>query len=354
MAAIAGTWFHTGALEVMRREWGAFIETTVQDGPIKGHVDVPTVDDLKTKADRRMVDHMRSAGPSRAQLFQTHMYADLLRRGKVKVTRKLTDKMLAKVGPIDVQRVQLRYVARSGDDDEYLYEQEYDQSITDEAWEWVGQVTESAKPEDLPRDEDGPGLSYVCNNCEFLTACWGEQVGDLPRQTLLLVEDEDRTEALADYHRGLELTREGSALKDKAKAMVTGSDPAIYHHGGQAFKLGWSGGKPTEPSPDFAAMETMYRKAGLELPMKPGRPGNKSISVVPYDAPEGECGQSVLSDLRSVEDVRKANVKAVKADPAAVVEDEADLGPIQGECLLKTKHSGKHAALHPTSDPFTS
>ena len=372
MAAIAGTWFHKGALEVMRSEWGAFIETTVEDVPIKGHVDalflnqslidilgldiearvdVPTVDDLKTKGDRRMVDHMRSVGPSRSQLFQTHMYADLLRRGKVKSTRKLSDQMLAKLGPIEVERVQLRYVARSGEDDEYLHEQEYDQSITDEAWEWVGQITASKTPDELPRDEDGPGLSYVCNNCEFLTECWGPQIGDLPRQTLLIVEDADRTAALSEYHRGLVLTREGNTLKDKAKAMVTGSDPAIYHHGGEAFKLTWSGGRRGDPSPDYDAMVAMYEEAGLEVPMKPGRPGSKSIGVTPYDAPESECGQQVMSDLRSVADIEKANKKAVKADPDAALES-VEGHEFIGPCVLKAKHTGKHAVLHPTSEPI--
>lgn len=371
MAAIAGTWFHTGGLDVMAREWGALTEVTVQDGPIKGHVDalllpqhlldalgiereavvdVPTVDDLKTKGDRRMVDHMRSVGPSRAQLFQTHMYADLLRRGKVKKTRKLVDKMLADHGPIEVERVQLRYVSRSGDDEEYLYEQEYDQSITDEAWEWVDQVTASTKPEDLPRDQDGPGLAIACDYCPFARACWGEPVDGLPVQTQLIVEDADRTAALAEYHRGLELTREGNALKDKAKAMVAGSDPAVYHHGGQAFKLGWSGGRRVDPKPDVDAMIALLEDAGVEVPMKRGVPTSKSISVVPYEAPEKTCSHVVLADLRSVEDVEKANAKALKADPDADVEDVDGLGEPLGECVLKPKHSGKHAPLHPTSE----
>jgi len=370
MAAIAGTWFHAGALDVMRREWGAFIEVTVQDGPIKGHVDavylpqpaldalgieapavvdVPTVDDLKTKGDRRMVDHMRSVGPSRAQLFQTHLYADLLRRGKVKATRKLVDKMLAAAGPIEIERVQLRYVARAGDDEEYLYEQAYDQSITDEAWQWIGQVTDSAAPEDLPRDQDGPGLAVACDYCPFVTECWGEPIGDLPVQTQLIVEDEDLTAALGEYHRGLELTREGNALKDKAKAMVTGSDAAVYHHGGEAFKLGWSGGRRSAAKPDVDAIIALLDDAGLDVPMIAGGRSSRSISVVPYDPPEATCGHSVLADLRSVEDVEKSNAKAVKADPDAEIEDPGE--PL-GECIAKEKHSGKHAILHPTSDPL--
>lgn len=373
MAAIAGTWFHAGGLEVMRREWGAITETTVEDAPLKGHVDalfldqsiidelglditpivdVPTVDDLKTKGDRRMVDHMRSVGPSRAQLFQTHLYADLIRRGKVKKTRKGTDKMLAAYGPIDVQRVQLRYVSRAGDDDEYLYEQDYDQSITDEAWEWIDQVTASESPDDLPRDCDGPGLSIICDNCPFRDLCWGPEIDGLPVQTQLIVEDADRTAALAKYHQGLEMTREGGALKDMAKAMVTGSDPAIYHHGSEAYKLTWSGGKLGAAKPDVDAMIELLEEADVDIPMLERVRGSKSIGVTPYDAPDELCDQELFADLRSVKDVEKGNKKTLKADPDAMVEDVATLGEFVGSCILPAKHTGKHALLHKTSDPF--
>lgn len=385
MAAIVGTWYHKGALESMRSEWGAFIETTLTDGPLLGHadalllpkpllvelgldipavVDVATVDDLKTKPNGRMIDHVRSAGPKRSELFQTHLYADLFRRGKIRVDSRsrVSERLVAQLGPIDVQRVQLRFVARDGSEDEYLHEQAYDPEITKEAWEWVGQITASSAPEDLPRDEDGPDLSYVCDSCPFVTACWGIPEDGKRPQSILIVEDADRTAALAEYHRGLELTREGDKLKALGKAIVEGSDPAIYHHGDEAFRLKWTGGKPSAAKPDVAAMTEILSSAGIEIPMLPATKSSKSIGVVPYEVPEVLCEQSILPDLRSPEDLVKAYNRDRKAweklpDEERAEQDEPvleehDPESFIGICRLKAKHTGDHSPLHPTSDPL--
>jgi hypothetical protein len=385
MAAIVGTWYHKGALESMRTEWGAFIETTLSDGPLLGHADalllpqslllelgldipavvqVPTVDDLKTKMNGRMIDHVRSAGPKRSELFQTHLYADMFRRGRVRVDSRsrVSERMVAQLGPIDVQQVQLRFVTRDGSEDEYLHEQAYDPEITLEAWEWVGQITKSARPEDLPRDEDGPELSYVCDSCPFVTACWGIPAEGKRPQSVLIVEDADRTAALAEYHRGLELTREGDKLKALGKAIVEGSEPAIYHHGEQAYRLKWSGGKPIPGKPDAAAMAEILTDAGIDIPMLPATKASKAIGVVPYEVPEVLCEQNILPDLRSPEDLVKAYNRDVKAwakmephEQAGLPEpvlEEHDPETFIGICRLKAKHTGDHSPLHATSDPL--
>ncbi|KQP81555.1 hypothetical protein [Aeromicrobium sp. Leaf291] len=334
-AALWGTWLHKGALDAMRSEWGAIIETTVEDDVLRGHVDalhlpaelldllparyrngtpvadVPTVDDLKTRRDGRMVELVRSTGPKRSELYQTHLYADLLRSGKIKPLKR--QEPLVELGPIDVQRVVLRYVARDGSGAEYVYEQAYDPAITAEAHEWVAQVRTSESPEDLPRDQDGPGLSYVCDSCPFLRECWGEEVEGLVPQTRLIVDDADATAMLADYHRGLVLTREGDALKKRARAALDASPRAIFTDGERAFVLGWSGGgKVGESKPDVDAMVRLYEEAGLEVPMKAPAPSRPAIAVTPYDVPDATCQKDVEGD---------------------------------GICGLKEKHSGRCAVF---------
>jgi nucleotide-binding universal stress UspA family protein len=365
MAAIAGTWMHKGALESMRAEWGAFIETTVEDDPLLGHADalflppdllrelgldipayveVPTVDDLKTKRDQAAVNQIRRSGPKVAELYQTHLYADMMRRGKIKRTRRKSDQLLAGLGPIDVQWVQLRFVARTGADDEYLYEQAYDPEITAEAWAWTAQITASASPEELPRDEDGPELSYVCDSCPFLDACWGPPIDGRTRQSLTVVEDRERFELLDEYDRVAKEASDLDKRKKALRALVDASDPAIYLHGEEGMRLKWNGGKLGDPKPDVAAMLELLEEAGVEVPMLEARPGPVTISVTRYSREEVLCGQDALPDGTSVQEHEKAHAKSIKAGDTPPDTPLPELTEPVGSCLLKAKHSGAHEA----------
>jgi hypothetical protein len=248
LPAIAGTWFHKGALDTMRREWGTLIETRVEDDLIRGHVDAldlpnelrvaagleehplapdePEVDDLKTRRDARMVDYVRNRGPKRGELFQVHLYADLLRRGAVKPIARQAG--LAALGPLEVDTVRLRYLPRTGEEDsEYVHEQPFDPDVAAEAWSWVQQVAGSSSPEEVPRDQDGPGLSVACDHCPFVTACWGEASSHAP-QAQLVVTDADLAATLAAYDEARTIVREAQADKDLARAKLDATRPAIY------------------------------------------------------------------------------------------------------------------------------
>lgn len=325
LAAIAGTWWHKGALQTMRSEWGALIETRVEDETVRGHVDaieLPNdwriraglpevddpveaivVDDLKTKRDARMVDYVRNRGPKRSDLFQPHIYARLLRDGKVKPIERQAK--LAAVGPLPVEVIRLRYMARTGEEDaEFVHEQPYDEELAAEAWEWVAQVAASKRPEDLPRDEPGPGLSVACDHCPFRRECWGEENGHAP-QALLLVDDRDLARVLADYDNARTDEQDASARKALARAVLDATRPAIYVDPAEdvAFKLGWSGGRMLDPQIDqdellrrFQAMQALYREAGLEVPEVPyhePRPSARSLRVTRWEVPEVACGKPI-------------------------------------------------------------
>lgn len=278
-AAIIGTWLHKGLLDALRKEYGARIEITVESDEVRGHadayypplsmlrelpgsiraarLDLPEegiVEDAKTKS-VYVMDRVRDYGPSRANLYQVHIYADLLRRGLHK-HRHLPE------GPLPVAKIRLRYLCRDNGD-EWVHEQPYDQAITDEAYEWLSQVYEADGPDDLPRDHDGPGLSVICDNCPFLDLCWPVRDDGRKRQAVLIHDDDDVAAALSDYDRGRALEKEGKELKAKTRAMLDAAEPGQYGE----LVLSWSGGRPKSSEDlDMDAVRALYAKAGLQLP----------------------------------------------------------------------------------------
>lgn len=395
LKAVAGSWFHLGALDTARRQWGALIETTVEDDMLRGHVDsielpaewreaaglpptldppdVVEVDDLKTRDDARAIDYVRIRGPKRSELYQAHLYADLLRRGKIgpiKGRWKNTERALARAVEtmgtegLPVERIRLRYMPRTGHENaEYVHEQDFDPQVAAEAWEWVEHVAASSSPDDLPRDQDGPGLSIVCDNCPFLTACWGEPVDGVKPQSQLIVEDADLAAALAEYDEGRALVNAGTAMKDAARAKLDQVASAIYVDGDRAFKLSWSGGrpKPVTQEPDLEAMLALFQEAGIEVPMKDvgGGTTSRSIGVVPWERPDPTCGKPVGDPVPWVDEAvpgrtwlqdRPRGGWTGRHESDGVADEELTAGKFakaypgyvdpRPACILKPKHSG--------------
>jgi hypothetical protein len=328
LPAVVGTWIHKGALSTMQRLWGTVIETRVEDDLLRGHVDgldlpndlrvkaglpenewapdVVEVDDLKTKRDARAVDYVRNRGPKRSELFQVHLYSDLIRRGKIKPIQRQA--RLAELGPLEVETVRLRYFPRTGEEREasaeFVHTQPFDPDIAAEAWSWVEQVSRSTRPEDLPRDEDGPGLSVACDHCPFRRECWGEEDGAAP-QSQLIVTDADLARVLRAYDVARTDERDAKHRKDVARATLDATAPAIYVNpqDDTAYRLGWSGGNVRDPEIDYEAllerfrqMQALYREADLEVPEIPYKdrgPSARTIAVTVWDPPEPLCGKPV-------------------------------------------------------------
>lgn len=285
-AAILGTYIHQGLLEEARREYGWLVERTVTDEVLRGHIDVVqldaataarlpkrhrpsqpadvvTVEDVKTKSGR-IWDRVLRYGPTPAEMRQVLLYADLLR------TAGFADipgqRYLHRLGPIDVQRIRFRFVCRDTGE-EHLQEFDFDPWLASEARWWVDRVLEAASPEELRRDHDGPGLSVICDNCPFRETCWPDVAPGRPAQTILVHDDSDRAQALAEYVRGHEMYREGKRLKEVARAMLDDSPEGNYG----ANHLGWNGGNPKDEV-DVPTMVERFEDADLVVPLLPDTP----------------------------------------------------------------------------------
>jgi hypothetical protein len=111
MTAALGTWIHKGALDVLRREYGALIEVRLASPLIRGkadalYPDAGVVEDLKTKG-RYVYAQTVDTGPRIGELFQVSIYGWLLREGHIADRRRGYP-----TGPVPVDTVRLRYLDR--------------------------------------------------------------------------------------------------------------------------------------------------------------------------------------------------------------------------------------------------
>ncbi|MDX2849272.1 hypothetical protein PV342_12535 [Streptomyces sp. PA03-3a] len=284
-AAILGTYIHEGLLGAARTEYGWLVERAVADDTIRGHIDavqldaataarVParhrpkvvaadgvTVEDVKTKT-TFLWDKVRRYGPTAAELRQVYLYADLLRTVGFEDVRG--QRYLAKLGPLEVARIRFRFVNRDNGE-EHIEEFAFDPMEATRARWWVQRVRELNSPEEARRDFDGPGVDAMCDYCPFVTACWGlPNPPGTPVQTVLIHDDADRTQALADYVRGHELETEGKKIKKLARAKIDTSPAGVYG----ANELAW-GGNNAKWDVDLQAMVDVHEEAGLTVPMVP-------------------------------------------------------------------------------------
>jgi hypothetical protein len=167
---------------------------------------------------------------------------------------------------VPIEQVVVRYINRDNGE-EIIHAQEYDPKITGKALEWIAQVYEDTAelgPEFVERDEDGPGLSVICDGCRWLTACWGPERPDgAMRQAILVRNDDDVAEALREYDHARAVAKEADAAKQLARAKVTASEPGQYGD----LVLGWSGGGDKR-SVDMEAVRKLFADAGLNIPEK--------------------------------------------------------------------------------------
>uniref|UniRef100_A0AAU2V7V5 PD-(D/E)XK endonuclease-like domain-containing protein n=1 Tax=Streptomyces sp. NBC_00003 TaxID=2903608 RepID=A0AAU2V7V5_9ACTN len=293
-AAILGTWAHEPILRVLAEKHGAFTEIEVRGEQVIGHVDAywppaelastlkapkPTsgyttpygvVEDVKTKAVYALKSIERT-GPREHELFQVHLYANMLRTGC------LVEHPCLPVGqPLPVDVVRLRYVGRDFGD-EFIHQQAYDEAITKDALAWADEVFNSSDPEHLPRDLDGPKLSSICHNCDWRTACW--QLDSLPEgrapQTILAQDHDSLVQTLKDYADAADIASPAKKTMAKARKVLDAAQAGIY--GG--FQLGWSGGNPRPAQPDAEAMVKILQNLRIDVPLLPGGRTNRTISV---------------------------------------------------------------------------
>jgi hypothetical protein len=207
--------------------------------------------DLKTTSGRG-ADFVRSRGPSKKHLWQTHGYATAAIQAGITITN-----------------IALVYIDRSDGQVVHVHHQAYDPDIVTDIEAWWREVNSVADPFDLPRDEKGPGLSKACDWCEWLTGCWGPDavMGEKGAQKNILEEvppsqrRDEIEEYLRKYKEASDAERAAKEEKAFAREVLAGAAPGRYG----SMILSW--GQPSVYEQlDAKAAEEALVAAGLPVP----------------------------------------------------------------------------------------
>lgn len=122
-------------------------------------------------------------------------------------------------------------------------------------------------PENAPRDERGPGLSIVCDQCPWLRQCWGNDAspGVVGAQRILAQHNDGVAQALALYDEARGRAKEAKADQEFARAMFAGYTPGSYGE----FEFRFSSGAETA---DKDAAIALLADAGIPIPTKTTEP----------------------------------------------------------------------------------
>jgi hypothetical protein len=141
-------------------------------------------------------------------------------------------------------------------------------------------------PMAAPRDEDGPGLSWLCDHCPFLRACWGPlaKPGDWSVVGVDPEQHDQITAALEEYDTARSAA---AAADDRMKAARARLDRARSGQYGEihlSWRGGSNGGQINKPAAWDALIDAgvdlyeLAQEQGLSLPRR--APGRKTIHVV--------------------------------------------------------------------------
>ena len=158
-------------------------------------IDIKTVDGLSV---------IRRSGPSTSQRFQRWLY------GKGCVDAGVLDPSK----PVYVGNL---WFDRSGSDENpHLDLEEFTPELGFEIEQWIDDTIYAVKhDEDASRDVAAPVCEVIC---EFFTVCRGT----LPDQNADVITDQSVIDAVRAYREGMELEKQGKALKRDSKAMLEG------------------------------------------------------------------------------------------------------------------------------------
>ncbi len=165
----------------------------------------------------------------------------------------------------------LLYVNRS-DGDRFAVSWDTER-YTPDLVEWVRQV--QVDPDDAPRDERGPVLSWKCDQCPWVSQCWGPL--DEFRAPQSIVADEIGVEmALEEYDAARFAAAEAEKNREFWRHVLDGTEEGAYG----IWELGWTGSAgPAGDVPDYKAAWEWLEETGGPLPYKIGKPKKQSISV---------------------------------------------------------------------------
>lgn len=249
-AANLGTWEHAGLLPRMAEQMpGSSIEVPVvlrlAGLTIPGNIDLDdpqTVMDLKTVGEHRLNGVVRV----NAAYFNHRLQAGGYGLARLQEGRPPT-------------YIAFHYLDRANGD-ECIVVERFTNAYAQEVVDRVEELADWAlTPDEAPRDERGPGLSFSCDECPFLRRCWGPDAEPGSTRALRVIEDKDIEQALIEYD--LARARESKAKADKkaAEAKVEGARYATY---GRAT---YGRGKPVVGDDPYAAVRKL-KVLGLDVP----------------------------------------------------------------------------------------
>lgn len=286
-AANLGTWQHAGLLPLLAKHLpDARYETPVVLSAagltIGGQVDLDWADvvmDLKTVGERRL------HGVRRSGAFADHR-------------AQVMGYVLARVQMgIPTRWAVWTYLDRASGDVEVVVEP-FTNAAMLAVIDRVEEIVRWAEtPDQAPRDNRGPGLSFACDRCPWLRRCWGEDAtpGQTGAQRLLARDEPGKAAMAALYDDASARVSAGKLDQEFAKLVLDGTRPGIY--GPWAVRRGKSGGTHL----DEAQVRADYAARGEEPPT---RQSSARLLIKLVEALQATTyGRKELKTLREATDV---------------------------------------------------
>jgi len=137
----------------------------------------------------------------------------------------------------------------------------------------------SERPEEFPREGNGPGRGMPCDWCPWVSECWGTVDTDCTQLSVQAAIIADSPAAIESTGLAYLAARETESKAQEAKATAR-----VYLQGIPAgtygtVKITWRGGREAEMVPDPEAMEERLVDLGEHVPMMPGKTRAASINV---------------------------------------------------------------------------
>lgn len=249
-AANLGTWEHEGLLpELAEQLPGARTEVKVRlraaglDIPGSIDLDDPhTVVDLKTVAEYRLSGVLRAGNP---------YYEHRLQAGGYGLARLQEGRPPRYVG--------WHYLDRANGDEAILVER-FTNAFAVEVIERVEELADAATaPDEVPRDEPGPGLSFECDECPWLRRCWGPDAEPGNTRAVRVHTDPEIEAALIEYDAARAAESEAKRRKKVAEAKLEGT------RYGQYGRASYGRGAPQVGDDPHAAVRKL-KALGLDVP----------------------------------------------------------------------------------------
>lgn len=271
-AANLGTWEHAGLLPRMAEQLpGAQTEVKVTLRAaglnIPGSIDLDdpwTVVDLKTVGEFRLNGVVRTG----AAYYNHYMQAGGYGLARLQMGRP-------------PRWVAFHYLDRANGD-ECIIVNRFTNAYAQQVLDRVEELADLAEaPDDAPRDERGPGLSFSCDECPWLRRCWGPDAEPGSTRALRVHDDPDIEAALLDYDRARAIESQAKRDKELAAAKVEGARYGTYG------RASYGRGRETTLADPHASVRKL-KALGLDVPQTTKRGAIKIKVTSPPATPPGD------------------------------------------------------------------